>query len=96
MVQLYIHDDEASVTRPVIQLKRFQRITLQPGERRTLSFELSPDDLSLWNPDMKKVVEPGSFTISSGPNSVDLKSAKLNVTGPPLVIAQTAKPSSGE
>jgi hypothetical protein len=45
---------------------------------------------------MKKVVEPGSFTISSGPNSVDLKSAKLVVTGPPLLLATTARPSSGE
>jgi beta-glucosidase len=81
VVQLYVHDDEASVTRPVIELKRFERVTLQPGERRTISFELTPDDLSLWNPDMKKVVEPGTFTIYSGPNSVDLKSAKLTVTG---------------
>jgi beta-glucosidase len=81
VVQLYIHDDEASVTRPVIELKRFQRVTLQPGERRTLTFELTPDDLALWNADMKKVVEPGTFTIYSGPNSVDLKSAKLTVTG---------------
>ena len=96
VVQLYIHDDEASVTRPVLELKRFQRIMLQPGERRTLSFELTPDDLALWNPDMKKVVEPGSFTIFAGANSVELKSAKLDVTGPPLIIAQTAKPSSGE
>jgi beta-glucosidase len=81
VVQLYIHDDEASVTRPVIELKRFQRVTLQPGERRTLTFELTPDDLALWNADMKKVVEPGTFTIYSGPNSVDLKSTKLTVTG---------------
>jgi len=81
VVQLYIHDDEASVTRPVIELKRFQRVTLQPGERRTVTFELTPDDLALWNPEMKKVVEPGTFTIYSGPNSVELKSAKLTVTG---------------
>lgn len=81
VVQLYIHDDEASVTRPVIELKRFQRVTLQPGERRTVTFELAPDDLALWNADMKKVVEPGTFTIYAGPNSVDLKSAKLTVTG---------------
>jgi beta-glucosidase len=81
VVQLYVHDDEASVTRPVIELKRFARVTLQPGERRTITFELDPDDLALWNPDMKKVVEPGTFTIYSGPNSVDLKSAKLAVTG---------------
>jgi beta-glucosidase len=80
VVQLYIHDDEASVTRPVIELKRFQRVTLQPGERRTITFELTPDDLALWNADMKKVVEPGTFTIYAGPNSVELKSAKLTVT----------------
>jgi beta-glucosidase len=81
VVQLYIHDDEASVTRPVIQLKRFQRVTLAPGERRTITFELTPDDLALWNADMKRVVEPGTFTISVGANSVNLKSAKLTVTG---------------
>jgi beta-glucosidase len=81
VVQLYVHDDQASVTRPVIALKRFQRVTLQPGERRTISFTLDPDDLALWNVDMKRVVEPGTFTISAGPNSVDLKSAKLTVTG---------------
>ena len=80
VVQLYVHDDEASVTRPVIELKRFKRVTLQPGERRTITFELTPDDLALWNADMKKVVEPGTFTIYSGPNSIDLKSAKLTVT----------------
>jgi beta-glucosidase len=96
VVQLYIHDDEASVTRPVIELKRFERVTLQPGERRTVTFDLTPDDLALWNPDMVKVVEPGTFTISAGPNSVDLKSAKLTVTGPVTVLARTAKPSSGE
>jgi beta-glucosidase len=81
VVQLYVHDDEASVTRPVIELKRFQRVTLAPGERRTLSFDLQPADLALWNPDMKHVIEPGTFTVYSGPNSVDLKSAKLTVTG---------------
>src|SRR4029450_5068010 len=40
VVQLYVRDDEASVTRPLIELKRFQRVTLQPGERRTVTFEL--------------------------------------------------------
>nr|NUR37574.1 beta-glucosidase [Sphingomonas sp.] len=81
VVQLYVHDDEASVTRPVLELKRFQRVTLAPGEKRTLRFDLRPDDLALWNPDMKHVVEPGTFTIYAGPNSVDLKPAKLTVTG---------------
>lgn len=91
VVQLYLHDDEASVTRPVIQLVRFQRVTLQPGERRTVSFTLTPDDLALWNPGMQKVVEPGTFTIYSGPDSATLKPAKLTVTGAtPLVLASTS------
>jgi beta-glucosidase len=86
VVQLYVRDDEASVTRPVIELKRFQRVTLQPGERRTVTFELTPRDLSFWGVDMKRIVEPGTFTISAGANSVDLKSASLTVTGEPLQI----------
>jgi beta-glucosidase len=96
VVQLYLHDDAASVTRPVIQLVRFQRVTLQPGERRTVTFTLTPNDLALWNPAMVKVVEPGTFTLYSGPNSVDLKSAKLTATGPVYVLGRTANPSSGE
>jgi beta-glucosidase len=81
VVQLYVRDDQASVTRPLIELKRFQRVTLAPGEKRTVTFDLQPEDLALWNPQMKHVVEPGTFTISAGPNSVELKSAKLTVTG---------------
>jgi beta-glucosidase len=80
VVQLYVRDDEASVTRPVIELRRFQRVTLAPGERRTIRFQLMPEDLALWNAEMKRVVEPGTFTISAGPNSVDLKAATLRVT----------------
>lgn len=79
VVQLYVRDDHASVTRPVLELKKFQRVTLRPGERRTVTFQLTPDDLSFWNLQMKRVVEPGTFTISAGPNSVALKSAKLTV-----------------
>jgi beta-glucosidase len=82
IVQLYVRDDQASVTRPLIELKRFQRVSLAPGERRVVSFELLPEDLALWDPDMRHVVEPGTFTISAGPNSVELKSATLTVTGP--------------
>ncbi|RST30211.1 beta-glucosidase [Sphingomonas ginkgonis] len=79
VVQLYVRDDTASVTRPVKELKRFQRVTLRPGETRRVRFQLAPDDLALWNTEMKRVVEPGTFTISAGPNSVDLKSATLTV-----------------
>lgn len=79
VVQLYVRDDEASITRPVIELKKFERVSLKPGQRKTVQFELTPADLSLWNLEMKRVVEPGTFTISAGPNSVELKSTKLTV-----------------
>jgi beta-glucosidase len=79
VVQLYLRDEEASVTRPVLELKRFERVTLKPGERRTVTFELAPGDFSFWGVDMKRIVEPGVFTISTGANSVDLKSAKLTL-----------------
>jgi beta-glucosidase len=80
VVQLYLRDDEASVTRPLLELKRFKRVSLEPGERQTVTFELRADDLALWNVDMKRVVEPGTFTISAGPSSAALKSAKLTVS----------------
>jgi beta-glucosidase len=79
VVQIYVRDDAASVTRPVLELKGFQRVTLKPGETRTLRFKLTPRDLALWNIDMKRVVEPGTFTVSAGPDSVQLKSATLTV-----------------
>ena len=79
VVQLYIRDDFSSVTRPVKELKRFKRITLNPGERQTVSFDITPADLQFYNMDMQRVVEPGTFTISAGPNSVDLKTATLTV-----------------
>ncbi|ESQ84968.1 glycoside hydrolase family 3 N-terminal domain-containing protein [Asticcacaulis benevestitus] len=79
VVQLYIRDDISSVTRPVKELKRFKRITLNPGERQTVSFDITPADLQFYNMDMQRVVEPGTFTISAGPNSVDLKTATLTV-----------------
>ncbi|MGA9658986.1 MAG: glycoside hydrolase family 3 N-terminal domain-containing protein [Asticcacaulis sp.] len=79
VVQLYIRDDISSVTRPVLELKRFKRLTLNAGESQTVSFELTPADLQFYNMDMQRVVEPGTFTISAGPNSVDLKTATLTV-----------------
>jgi len=79
VVQLYIHDLAASVTRPLLELKHFRRVTLAAGARTTVSFEVTPADLSLWNLDMKRVVEPGAFSIMVGPNSMDLKTATLTV-----------------
>jgi beta-glucosidase len=79
-VQLYIRDKVSSVTRPVKELKGFQRITLKPGESRTVSFRVGPEALQMWNDQMQRVVEPGDFDIMTGPNSVDLKTTTLTVT----------------
>jgi len=79
VVQLYIRDEVSSVTRPVKELRGFQRITLDPGETRTVHFTLGPAELSFLNRDMRRVVEPGTFRIMVGGNSVDLIETKLEV-----------------
>ncbi|WP_233530566.1 beta-xylosidase [Gelidibacter salicanalis] len=81
VVQMYVRDDFASVGRYNKMLKGFDRITLKPGETKTVSFELNSDNLSLYDKDMQKVVEPGDFTISVGSSSLekDLKTIKLEV-----------------
>lgn len=63
VVQLYVQDKVGSVTRPVKELKGFMRVTLQPGEKKSLSFELPVSELAFWNIDMKHVVEPGDFAL---------------------------------
>lgn len=65
-VMVYLHDVAASVTRPVKQLKAFKKVELQPGEQRTLEFELTPRDLSFIGLEMKRVVEPGEFIVTVG------------------------------
>jgi beta-glucosidase len=80
VVQVYLRDDVSSVTRPVEELAGFQRVTLQPGETRQVTIAIRPDSLALWNREMKRVIEPGTFTISSGPDSKNLKSTTLTVT----------------
>lgn len=69
VVQLYLCDVHSSIARPEKELKRFQRIHLQPGESRELSFTLTPKDLSLLNRDLKWVVEPGTFRVMIGGGS---------------------------
>ncbi len=80
VVQLYLHDVVSSVTRPVKELKGFRRVTLAPGESKTVQFTLDREAFAVWNQDMKRVVEPGAFEIMAGPNSVDLKTTTLEVT----------------
>jgi beta-glucosidase len=81
VVQLYIRDDVGSVTRPVMQLRRFQRVTLAPGERRTLRFALGLDDLAFYDLTMRRVAEPGTFHVFTGSSSRDTKSAAFTLRG---------------
>jgi beta-glucosidase len=80
VVQLYLHDVVSSVTRPIKELKGFKRVTLAPGESKTVQFTLDREAFALWNQEMKRVVEPGAFEIMVGPNSVDLKTTTLDIT----------------
>ena len=69
VVQLYIRDVAGSVARPVRELKGFQRIILQPGESREVTFEITEKMLRFYNIDMEYVAEPGRFEIYIGGNS---------------------------
>jgi beta-glucosidase len=79
VVQLYIRDPVATMTRPVKELKGFQRVSLQPGEKRRVEFVLGPEHLGFWNREMRYVVEPGEFRVMVGANSVDVIEAKFDV-----------------
>ena len=79
VVQLYIRDEVSSVTRPVKELRGFRRITLAPGETKTVEFPLGFEGLSFLNRYMRRVVEPGTFKIMAGGNSEDLIETTLNV-----------------
>jgi beta-glucosidase len=78
VVQLYIRDVVGSVTRPVKELKGFQKIELKAGEGKTVSFSITPEDLKFYNYDLKYDWEAGDFEIMIGGNSRDVKMAKVN------------------
>lgn len=81
VVQLYIRDDYSNTTRPVKELKRFQRILLEKGENKVVSFRLNKEDLSYYNHKAEYVLEPGTFTVMVGGSSLDkdLQKVKFNV-----------------
>jgi beta-glucosidase len=79
VVQLYIRAEVSRATRPVKELKGFQRITLAAGEKKTVTFELGPEELSYHGLEMKRVVEPGRFQVMAGGSSAKVKSATLEV-----------------
>jgi beta-glucosidase len=71
--QLYFHQEVASVVRPVKQLASFKRITLNPGEKRSLSFVLKPSQITIWNEKMQRAIEPGTFDVMVGSSSDDIR-----------------------
>lgn len=83
VVQLYIRDAVSMATQPVKQLRGFRRVTVPPGETRTVTFEIGPEHLAHHGADMKRVVEPGRFDVMVGGNSVDVQSVTLDVVEGP-------------
>jgi beta-glucosidase len=83
VVQLYVRDEEATVARPVRELRGFQRVHLAPGERRTVAFTLHAEQFAYTGADMRRVVEPGRVSLSVGRSSDDLPlRATIELTGP--------------
>jgi len=78
VVQLYIQDPSASISRPVKELKNFKKVLLQPGEKKDVTFDVSTKDLMFYNSDLKYDWEAGDFIIYIGSNSRDVKSGKVN------------------
>jgi beta-glucosidase len=79
VVQLYINDVYSSVTTPRKTLKGFKRVNINKGETKTVKFTLSPEELSIWNRDMQRVVEPSDFEVMVGGNSKDVIVGKFKV-----------------
>ena len=79
IVQLYLRDKFASISRPVKELKGFRRIHLNAGESKTVTFEITPELLKFYNNNLQHVIEPGEFDLMIGPNSRDVKTVTFNV-----------------
>lgn len=73
VVQLYMHDEQASVARPLKELRGFSRVTLEPGQTKTVTFTLAKPQLAMWNREMKFVVEPGVFKVMVGASAKDIR-----------------------
>ena len=87
VVQLYVRDEEASVARPVIELRGFCRVALEPGERRHVSFALHAEQLAYTDVDYRLVVEPGEVTVSVGTSSASRPlTASLMLEGPTVEV----------
>jgi beta-glucosidase len=82
VVQLYVQDRVAGMTRPVKELRGFQRIRLAPRETSTVSFRLDVDDLAYWGPEMRRIAEPGMFVAFVGTSSEQLQGAEFELATP--------------
>jgi beta-glucosidase len=92
VAQLYLRDDAASVTRPVRELRGFRRITVAPGQTQTVRFELRPDDLAFHDRELRRVVEPGTFTLWVGGSSAATLQARFRVIGDIVVVEPSLPP----
>ncbi len=92
VVQLYVRDLEASVVRPVLELRGFRRVALRPGECRRVRFELAAEQLAFSGIDYRRVVEPGDVAIQVGTSSADLALATtITLTGPVVEVASRTR-----
>jgi beta-glucosidase len=96
VVQLYVHDPEATVARPVLELRGFCRVGLAPGERRSVSFAMSAEQFAYVGADYRRLVEPGVIRILVGPSSADLPLiAEFALVGPPIHLAERRRYLTG-
>jgi beta-glucosidase len=92
VVQLYVRDDVASVTRPVKELRGFRRVSVQPGQMTTVRFAMSDRDLSFYDAAMRRVIEPGRFTVFVGSSSDSVREARFDLATPsarPVGVPET-------
>lgn len=80
IVQLYVRDVAASMSRPVKELKGFERIALEPGQTKTVTFTVDPAQLGFYNNDLEYVVEPGEFDVMVGPDSGNVQTLRLSLS----------------
>ncbi|WP_394364628.1 fibronectin type III-like domain-contianing protein [Flavobacterium anhuiense] len=90
MAELYVKDEKASTPRPICQLEGFERIHLKKGETKTVTFTITPRQLSMINKKKERVVEPGWFTFFVGgkqpDGSSDIQSGRINFTGKMITL----------
>ncbi|MCM8768710.1 MAG: glycoside hydrolase family 3 C-terminal domain-containing protein [Candidatus Omnitrophica bacterium] len=91
VVQLYLRDLVSSVARPVLELKRFEKVLLKPGEKKKVEFFLREEDLSFLNENLERVVEPGFFEVLVGKNSLDGLKGNFNLTFPASYFLKKSK-----